>query len=91
MQFPLVNINLQEGYKVFVQPGSMVYHSNGVKLTAHLNGNGKGLRKFMSAIGRSFTSGEYMLITQAVADSDGTIALAPEVPGDIKALKLGRY
>lgn len=91
MQFPLVNINLQAGHKVFVQPGSMVYHSNGVELTAHLNGNGKGLHKLMSAIGRSFTSGEDMLITQAVADSDGTIALAPEVPGDIKALKLGRY
>lgn len=91
MQFPLVNINLQEGCKVFVQPGSMVYHSNGVKLTAHLNGDGNGLHKFMSAIGRSFTSGEDMMITQAVADSDGTIALAPEVPGDIKALNLGRY
>lgn len=91
MQFPLININLLAGHSVYIQPGSMVYHDTGIELSAHLNGRGRGAFKLFSALGRSLTSGESSLITQAIARSNGTIALAPEVPGDIKELKLGQY
>ena len=91
MQFPLVNINLDTGERVFIQSGSMVYHDTSVDLSTHLNGKGHGLHKLFSAVGRSFTSGENMLITQAEAqDRHGTIALAPNVPGEILPLELGQ-
>lgn len=90
MQFPLVNINLGEGESVFIQTGSMVYHDVGVTLQTRLNGRGRGVHKYLSALGRSFTSGENMLITEASCSAPrGTIALAPQVPGDIIVLTVG--
>ena len=44
----------------------------------------------MGAIGRSFTSGESMFITQAISNADdGKLALAPSMPGQVIALDLG--
>lgn len=90
MQFPLVEIALEAGETAYIQQGSMVYHTPSVTLNTRLNGRGSGLGKLMGAIGRSFTSGESMFITQAVSNADdGKLALAPSMPGQVIALDLG--
>lgn len=86
MQFPLVEVTLERGEHVYIQRGSMVYHTPSVSLNTKLNGRGSGLGKLMGAIGR----GESMLITQAVSNADnGKLALAPNTPGQVVALELG--
>ena len=90
MQFPLVDLYLNQGETVFIQRGSMVYHTPNVTLNTQLNANGSGLGRFVKAVGRSMVSGESTFITQAVAQSDnGFLALAPEVPGQVIPLYLG--
>ncbi|KXT77677.1 TIGR00266 family protein [Streptococcus sp. DD13] len=90
MQFPLVEINLAGGQNVYIQQGSMVYHSPTVTLNTRLNGRGNGLGKFVGAIGRSITSDEAMFITEAVANQGpGVLAIAPNVPGQVISLDLG--
>lgn len=90
MQFPLVEVTLERGEHVYIQRGSMVYHTPSVSLNTKLNGRGSGLGKLMGAIGRSMTSGESMLITQAVSNADnGMLALAPNTLGQVVALELG--
>lgn len=66
MQFPLVEIDLEHGGSVYLQQGSMVYHTENVTLNTKLNGKGSGLGKLVGAIGRSMVSGESMFITQAM-------------------------
>ena len=90
MQFPLVELLLNQGETVFIQRGSMVYHTPNVSLNTQLNANGSGLGRFVKAVGRSMVSGESTFITQAVAESDnGNLALAPDTPGQVIALELG--
>lgn len=89
MQFPLVEIDLEHGGSVYLQQGSMVYHTEDVTLNTKLNGKGSGLGKLVGAIGRSMVSGESMFITQAMSNGDGKLALAPNTPGQIVALELG--
>ncbi|QCK46579.1 TIGR00266 family protein [Streptococcus pyogenes] len=89
MQFPLVEIDLEHGGSVYLQQGSMVYHTENVTLNTKLNGKGSGLGKLVGAIGRSMVSGESMFITQAMSNGDGKLALAPNTPGQIVALELG--
>ena len=90
MQFPLVELSLNQGETVFIQRGSMVYHTPNVTLNTQLNASGSGLGRFVKAVGRSMVSGESTLITQAVAQSDnGYLALAPDAPGQVLPLQLG--
>ncbi len=89
MQFPLVEIDLEHGGSVYLQQGSMVYHTENVTLNTKLNGKGSGLGKLVGAIGRSMVSGESMFITQAMSNGDGKLALALNTPGQIVALELG--
>lgn len=90
MQFPLVELSLNHGETLFIQRGSMVYHTPNVSLNTQLNANGSGLGRFVKAVGRSMVSGESTFITQAVAESDnGNLALAPDTPGQVIALELG--
>lgn len=90
MQFPLVEIDLDMGQSVFLQKGSMVYHTPSVTLSTHLNSKGSGFGKVIGAIGRSMVSGESMFITKAMAsDGSGKLALAPSMPGEVIALELG--
>lgn len=92
MLFPMVEIDLERGEHVFLQRGSMVYHSTGIVLDTHLNAKGSGFGKLMGAIGRAVTSGESMFITEAYSETDlGTLALAPNVPGEVFALQLGEH
>ena len=94
MQFPLVELSLNQGETVYIQRGSMVYHTPNVslntQLNTQLNASGSGLGRFVKAVGRSMVSGESTFITQAVAESDnGNLALAPDTPGQVIALELG--
>ena len=90
MQFPLVELSLNQGETVFIQRGSMVYHTPNVSLNTQLNASGSGLGRFVKAVGRSMVSGESTFITQAVAQSDnGYLALAPDSPGQVIPLQLG--
>ena len=90
MQFPLVEIDLEAGDSIFLQQGSMVYHTPSVTLQTSLNGRGSGFGKLVGAIGRSMVSGESMFVTKAVAkDEHGKLALAPSMPGQVISLELG--
>ena len=90
MQFPLVELSLNQGETVFIQRGSMVYHTPNVTLNTQLTASGSGLGRFVKAVGRSMVSGESTFITQAVAQSDnGYLALAPDAPGQVIPLQLG--
>ncbi|MCS4488500.1 TIGR00266 family protein [Streptococcus sciuri] len=90
MQFPLVEVTLDRGESVYIQRGSMLYHTPSITLNAKFNSRGSGLGKLMGALGRSITSGESLLITQAVSnDINGKLALAPNTPGQVLALELG--
>ncbi|GET69645.1 TIGR00266 family protein [Streptococcus dysgalactiae] len=90
MKFPLVEIDLEAGDSIFLQQGSMVYHTPSVTLQTSLNGRGSGFGKLVGAIGRSMVSGESMFVTKAVAkDEHGKLALAPSMPGQVISLELG--
>ena len=90
MQFPLVELSLNQGETVFIQRGSMVYHTPNVTLNTQLNASGSGLGRFVKAVGRSMVSGESTFITQAVAQTDnGYLALAPDAPSQVIPLQLG--
>lgn len=90
MQFPMVQIALEKGEAVYIQPGSMIYHSPSVTLSTRLNGRGTGLGKLIGALGRSMVSGESMFITEVISqDNNGRLALAPSTPGQVIALELG--
>ena len=90
MQFPMVEIALEKGETVYIQPGSMIYHSPSVTLSTRLNGRGSGLGKLIGALGRSMVSGESMFITEVISqDNNGRLALAPTTPGQVIALELG--
>ena len=45
MQFPLVELSLNQGETVFIQRGSMVYHTPNVSLNTQLNASG--YRRFL--------------------------------------------
>lgn len=88
--FPLINIELEAGEKVYIERGCMIYHSTGIKLNTKVNGKGSGFGKLMRAVGRSVTSGESVWITEAEAkDMDGNLAIAPSMPGEVLSLNLG--
>lgn len=90
MQFPLVDIELESGEKVYIERGSMVYHSPSISLNTRVNGSGSGLGKLVRAVGRSMTSGESFWITEAEARKEtGHLAIAPALPGEILPLTLG--
>ena len=61
VQFPLVELSLNQGETVFIQRGSMVYHTPNVSLNTQLNASGSGLGRFVKAVGRSMVSGEVPL------------------------------
>lgn len=86
-QFPLAQLHLEAGESARIQRGSMIYHTPSIRLETHLNGSGRGLGRIMSTIGRSLTSGESSLMTTAVAEEKGTIAIAPNLPGSIYTLE----
>ena len=89
--FPLVDITLQKGEEVQIEPGSMVYHNGLVTLEGHMNSNGKkGLGGMVRALGRSLSSGESFFITKVRGDAeDAKVTIAPSTPGTIRELPIG--
>ncbi len=86
---PLAHISLDMGETIKIEHSSMSYMSN-VKIVGKMNTKKKGLGGMINAIGRSITSGESMLITQAQGISDGGyIGVAPAIPGSIIKLEVG--
>lgn len=88
-KFPLAILQLNQRETAYIERGSMVYHSPGIQLKARLNGNGKGIGRLVSAIGRKATSGESALITEIIAKQNGSLSVAPNVPGEIAKLDIG--
>lgn len=90
MQFPLIDIELEPSEKVYIQRGSMVYHSPSIKLNTKVNASGSGIGKLVRAMGRSISSGESFWITEAQAHKElGHLAIAPGLPGEVLPLNLG--
>lgn len=88
--FPLARVKLGENEQITIEGGSMVYHNGGIKIEGHMNSNGaKGVSGVLKALGRKVTSGEGFFITTATGTTDdGEIAIAPALPGDIKAIEV---
>ncbi|MCL1949352.1 MAG: TIGR00266 family protein [Turicibacter sp.] len=87
--YPMIEITLSKGEEIMIERGSMVYHHGGISLEGKMNSNSGGFGGLVSALGRSMVSGESMFITKAKGMSDGArIAIAPDVPGTIKALEV---
>lgn len=89
--FPLARLILSADETARIQTGSMIYHDPTIKLTTHLNGRKgtSGLGRLVSAIGRSFTSGESSLITQIASSQDQSVCgIATNTPGGIAVLDL---
>ncbi len=86
---PLLEVRLQKGELVKLERGAMAYMA-GVSLSGKMNSNKKGLGGFLSAVGRSLTSGESMFITEAVGeDHQGVLGIAPGIPGKIICIPVG--
>lgn len=89
--FPLAKISLRRGEKIKIENGSMVYKSMGINLKTRLNASGSnGLTRFIKATARAAVSGESTFVTEAIADNDGLIAIAPTMPGHIAILQCGK-
>lgn len=88
--FPVVDLALAQDETIQIESGSLIYHNGLVTLSGHMNDNGKkGLGGFVSALGRSMTSGESFFITTATGTSaDAKMTIAPNNPGAIKALAI---
>ncbi|WP_412989857.1 TIGR00266 family protein [Pediococcus siamensis] len=88
--FPIALLQLNEGERVQIESGAMLYHNGKVDLEGHMNNNGKkGFGGLMSALGRKMTSGENFFITTATGTAaNGELAIAPGNPGPIQELKL---
>lgn len=89
--FPLVEVELQQGEKIKLERGAMVYHNGDVSLEGKMNSNGAtGIGGALKAIGRSMTSGESMFMTTATGMApNAKLGLAPATPGKIIEIKLG--
>ena len=86
---PLAEIDLSDGSSIKLENGCMAYMQD-VNLEGRMNTEKKGFKGFMSAVGRSLTSGENFFISTAYGTgSDARIGIAPAIPGKIVCLKVG--
>lgn len=86
---PLVEISMYANERLKIERGCMAY-MQGVELEGKMNTNKKGFGGFMSALGRSLTSGESFFITEATAiTNDAILGIAPAIPGKIMPLQVG--
>lgn len=89
-QYPAAKIFLQSGEYVYIERGSMIYHTPSIALNTKSNSKSKGLGGVISSIGRKIVSNESMFITEARANGEGVIAIASNSPGQIVELELGK-
>ncbi len=76
----LVEVNLTTGNSIRLEPGAMVYKDTNIELKGKMNGG------LFGAIGKSVLGGESFFTTEAHANGDGRIAIAPRGFGNIKKL-----
>lgn len=76
----LVEIELETGNGIRIEPGAMVYKDVTIDLQGKTNGG------FFKALGKSVLGGENFFTTEAVAKSSGKIAIAPKGFGNIKKI-----
>lgn len=88
-QYPAAKIKMSKGDTVFIERGSMIYHTSNVTLHTRSNSQSKGIGGFISAVGRSIVSDESVFLTEAKASGDGILAIASNTPGQIVELELG--
>ncbi|EGG24726.1 hypothetical protein DFA_02970 [Cavenderia fasciculata] len=90
--FSMVEIFLEKGETIDIEPQSMVYHSGGITLQAVMNGgdqNAGFFRRFFNAIGRSFSSGESFWVTRVTSSmGGGSIVIAPPTFGRVFELPI---
>jgi len=85
-QYPLATFTLNAGETLRIEPGSMVCHTNGIRLSAKVNS----ARGLMGAIGRAMVSGESVFVVEVESGADGEqLTIAPEIPGSIQTLDVG--
>ena len=87
---PIAKVHLQQGEKLRIEPGAMVYELGEIELEGQMNTNGKkGIGGGLSALGRAVTSGERFFISTGTAHSNESgVAIRPVVPGKIVALQV---
>lgn len=88
--FPLVYVTLNQGEKIKIERGSMVYHNGTVLLEGAMNSNGaSGVGGVFKALGRAMVSGESFFISTATGQQhDSLIALAPSRIGQLKCIQV---
>lgn len=85
----MAKIHLANGETAKIENGAMVYMQD-VTLEGKLNSKKKGIGGFLGAVAKSLVSGESMFITQVTGTgADGTVAIAPALPGKIAKLEVG--
>lgn len=85
---PMIHITMQENETIRVERGAMVYMQN-IELQGKMNTNKSGISGFLSALGRSMTSGESFFVTEAKAQQDNAyLGIAPATAGKIRVLQL---
>ena len=85
---PMIHITMQENETIRVERGAMVYMQN-IELQGKMNTNKSGISGFLSALGRSMTSGESFFVTEAKAQQNNAyLGIAPATAGKIRVLQL---
>jgi len=69
VQFPLVELSLNQGETVYIQRGSMVYHTPNVTLNTKLNASGSGVGRFVKAVGATGNSYNVDMQVQVLDES----------------------
>lgn len=78
--FPVAVCSLTKGDAVICQAGAMAWMDDGIKMETKTGGVGK-------MLGRAF-SGESLFQNRYVAQKEGSIAFASNVPGEIRAVEI---
>lgn len=79
----LVSITLQEGEKIYADPGKMISKSENVKMSAKMVGG------IVNAIERKMTGNAAMLTVFEAVNGAGIISLAGVLPGKVREIALG--
>ena len=76
--FALLDVMLEEGESITAEAGALVSHTEGVEITTS---RGKG--GFLKSLKRATVGGERFFRNTFEATKDGSVTLAPPLPGDI--------
>jgi uncharacterized protein (TIGR00266 family) len=81
---PLLKVNLEKGETLFAENNAMVAMDASLTLTSNASGG------FFRSLGRKFLNDENFFQQKFEAnEGDGTVLLAPNIPGDVRLLEVG--